>query len=570
MSNLKDQILNLKREISTLEDDVERLSAMEQAVKIVLNGGYGAVGSENFRWYDETIAEGITATGQVGIRYITDKINLFINEHSGTTGKDYVVSSDTDSTVFDTILNTSIGDISIGDLYNQYTDESLELKTNKDSVRELIEPIKSASFDGEKVVFNNINYIMKHKVKKRMYEIKTDNSINNTSIIVTENHSVIVERNGILKSIEPANMNNETDYLFVLVSYDKNAVIATKSYEVIDLGIQEIDVYDIEVEGTHNFFGNDILVHNSVYSEVEYIVRRKWPDVTDPNEITQLIDDFAINVMGPYIDKCYEELAAYLNCDVNLFDMKREAIAKNFIIRAKKNYIMTVYDNEGVRFADPYHKMMGIEVVRTSHPLMVREALKEALIMVMNGNSQDVIEFTHKFKEEFMSAPISKIGSPRSIRDIEKYTENGDGRTIKKGIKGLPINVNAAIMYNKLIHKNNLQNKYDYIRNASKIKFLPLKEPNPINSHVIGFIDVLPPEFALDEYIDKETHFDKVYIKPLESFMVYRGWKLTSSVIDELFGLDTNDLSKQAVTLAEEKIERQKNKKPNVETFSLF
>lgn len=38
MSDLKDQILNLKREISTLEDDVERLSAMEQAVKIVLNG----------------------------------------------------------------------------------------------------------------------------------------------------------------------------------------------------------------------------------------------------------------------------------------------------------------------------------------------------------------------------------------------------------------------------------------------------------------------------------------------------------------------------------------------------
>jgi hypothetical protein len=468
------------------------------------------------------------------------------------------------------MLETSIGNISIGDLYNQYTNESLELKTNKDSVRKLVQPIKAASFDGNDIMFNNINYIMKHKVKKRMFKIKTDNSINNTSIIVTENHSVIVERNGILKSIEPANMNNETDYLFVSVSYDKNAVIATKSYEIIDLGIQEIDVYDIEVEDTHNFFGNDILVHNSVYSEVEYIVRRKWPDVTDPNEITQLIDDFAINVMGPYIDKCYEDLAEYLNCDVNLFDMKREAIAQNFIIRAKKNYIMTVYDNEGIRFADPYHKMMGIEVVRTSHPMMVREALKEALIMVMNGNNEDVIEFTHKFREEFMSAPINKIGSPRSINDIEKYTVNGDGRTIKPNMKGLPIQVAAAIKYNQLVYENKLQNKYDYIRNASKIKFLPLKDPNPLKSHVIGFIDVLPPEFGVDEYIDKETHFDKVYIKPLESFMIYRGWNLTTSAIDTLFGINSDDLSKQAVTLAEEKMERQKNKKPNVEIFSLF
>ena len=36
-------------------------------------------------------------------------------------------------------------------------------------------------------------------------------------------------------------------------------------FEIEDLGIQELDVYDIEVEDNHNFFGNDILVHNSGY-----------------------------------------------------------------------------------------------------------------------------------------------------------------------------------------------------------------------------------------------------------------------------------------------------------------
>nr|YP_007013560.1 putative intein [Aeromonas phage Aes508] len=34
-------------------------------------------------------------------------------------------------------------------------------------------------------------------------------------------------------------------------------------FEIEDLGVMEIDVYDIEVDGNHNFFGNDILVHNS-------------------------------------------------------------------------------------------------------------------------------------------------------------------------------------------------------------------------------------------------------------------------------------------------------------------
>ena len=98
-----------------------------------------------------------------------------------------------------TILNTSIGDISIGDLYDQYTDETLELKTNKDSVRTLTKLIKSASFDGDKVVYNDIKYIMKHKVKKRMFRIKSkDNYVD-----VTEDHSVIINRNDKVMSIKP-------------------------------------------------------------------------------------------------------------------------------------------------------------------------------------------------------------------------------------------------------------------------------------------------------------------------------------------------------------------------------
>ena len=147
----------------------------------------------------------------------------------------------------------------------------------------------------------------------------------------------------------------------------------TTDFEIIDLGIQELDVYDIEVEDTHNFFGNNILVHNSVYFEVDAIVKHRWPEVTDKQQITDLVNEFAENEAGPYIDQCYKDLSDYLNCDVNLLDMKREAIADTFIIRAKKNYIMRVFDNEGIRYADPYYKMMGIEVVRTSHPQMIRD-----------------------------------------------------------------------------------------------------------------------------------------------------------------------------------------------------
>lgn len=548
--NIKDQILKLKQEIEFLENDVNRLSCMEQAVKIVLNGGYGATGSAAFRWYDETIAEGITATGQVAIRFITGKINDFLNVQSNTENVDRVPSSDTDSCVYETILNTSIGNIAIGELYEKYTNESLELKTNKDSVRRLIEPIQSASFDGERVVFNNINYIMKHQVQKKMYKVTISNSSFDIldHVTITADHSIMVIRDNNLVSVTPSEI--EVDDYLVYLNND-NTFILTNDWSISCLGIQDINVYDIEVEETHNFFGNNILLHNSVYFTVQDIVNRRWPEITDKQKITDNLDEFIENELSPYIESNFVDLTNYMNCRENKFDMKREAIADSFIIRAKKNYIMRVFDNEGTRFADPYYKMMGIEVVRTSHPQMIRDALEEALKIVIDGNVKQLREFVNNFRNEFMNAPLHMIAAPRGISDITKYQNpdytkklyelvmGDDGKLVKKKLT-IPIHVFAAITYNNLVNSLKLANKWEYIRNGSKIKFLPLKEPNPLNSHVIGFVTDIPEEFGIDEYVDKESHFQKMFISPLETFTIYNNWTLEENALLDAFGSSVN------------------------------
>lgn len=204
MLDKQKRIDELKSEIKELKILVNRYNAKEKAVKIVLNGGYGCFGNVYFRWYDKTIVEGITATGQVAIKYITNKLNDFINNYAGLDElTDHIPSSDTDSTIGSTILTTDIGKITIEDLYNRYTNESLEMKSaieaKKDSIRKLTKNIKSASFDGSNIVFNDINYIMKHKVNKRMYKIKSGEK----SVVVTEDHSVIVIRNDEMISVKP-------------------------------------------------------------------------------------------------------------------------------------------------------------------------------------------------------------------------------------------------------------------------------------------------------------------------------------------------------------------------------
>ena len=44
----------------------------------------------------------------------------------------------------------------------------------------------------------------------------------------------------------------------------KKGIITTKSFD-------DEYVYDIEVDDTHTFFGNDILVHNSIYVEFVFV-----------------------------------------------------------------------------------------------------------------------------------------------------------------------------------------------------------------------------------------------------------------------------------------------------------
>ena len=120
------------------------------------------------------------------------------------------MASDTDSCVHNTKLITDLGDITIGDLYDQYTTKLTELKQNvdnkKDSVRKLIQPVKSLSYDSDanELVYNNITYIMKHKVNKRMYRIKSNDSDN--YVDVTEDHSVIIKRGNNTLSVKPVDI----------------------------------------------------------------------------------------------------------------------------------------------------------------------------------------------------------------------------------------------------------------------------------------------------------------------------------------------------------------------------
>jgi DNA polymerase elongation subunit (family B) len=80
-----------------LKKEISRCNNIQMARKIQLNSAYGAIGNEHFRYYKLEIAEAITLSGQLSIRWIERKMNVYLNKVLKTQDVDYVIASDTDS-----------------------------------------------------------------------------------------------------------------------------------------------------------------------------------------------------------------------------------------------------------------------------------------------------------------------------------------------------------------------------------------------------------------------------------------------------------------------------------------
>jgi DNA polymerase elongation subunit (family B) len=74
-----------------------RYYLVQHSKKISLNSAYGAIGNKYFRYYDHRMAEAITTSGQLNIRWIDQKLNEYFNKLYKTDNEDYIIASDTDS-----------------------------------------------------------------------------------------------------------------------------------------------------------------------------------------------------------------------------------------------------------------------------------------------------------------------------------------------------------------------------------------------------------------------------------------------------------------------------------------
>ena len=269
---------------------------------------------------------------------------------------------------------------------------------------------------------------------------------------------------------------------------------------------------------------------DSIYIRLGEVVNRIFKDKSDTRKVVRIMDKFCEETLQPQIDKSFEKLAKYVHAYEQKMIMKREVIANKGIWTAKKRYILNVYNEEGVELKEPKLKIMGIEAVKSSTPAACRDKIKEALKVIMTKDESALIQFIDDFRQKFKKLRPEDIAYPRSCNNLKKYSSR---TTIYK--KSCPIHVRGSLLYNNLLKKHKLK-KYEQVQEGDKIKFVQLKEPNPLRENVISFIGVLPKEFDLHKYIDYDNQFDKSFLEPLRFIVNAIDWNFErQSTLDEFF-----------------------------------
>jgi DNA polymerase elongation subunit (family B) len=370
------------------------------------------------------------------------------------------------------------------------------------------------------------------KYKKLMLEAKQryENNPNaEDEKLVARYHNMQMAKKIQLNSAYGALANQ----FFRWFSFDHSEAITMSGQLSIRWIEKKMNWYMNKLLNNHNVKDIDFVIASdtdSIYVEMDHLVAHL--DTTDELKIVAAIDQFCEQKIQPYLDKCYAELAEYMNAYQQKMQMKRETIANKGIWRGKKMYILNAWNVEGVQYSEPKLKLQGIEAVRSSTPKACRENIKKALGIIMNGTQDELQKFIEKFREEFMQLPFEDVAFPRGVKGMWKY--NKDKSQIYD--KGSPIHVKGALIFNHLLIKNKI-NSIPKIQDGDKIRFAYLKIPNPVRESVIAVPDEIPRELAyINDYIDRDVQFNKSFLEPLNSITDVIGWATEKrSTLDDFF-----------------------------------
>jgi len=294
----------------------------------------------------------------------------------------------------------------------------------------------------------------------------------------------------------------------------------TDEFEIESLGVCEVDVYDIEVEDNHNFFANDILVHNSNYFNFGEVKEKYAPDM-DFIEFEEIMEK---QVLDPFITKIFDIFAKQRNT-VSHLEFKREGIITKQFVLAKKKYMTELLADEDKVFDPPVIKVKGVETVRSSTPQFNRDRIMDVIQYIFDTlDKKKILKLLRTIRKEFKKQDITNVSSVSGIREYSKYAKP-TAHYLKNGMKyksGTPQHAKASMCYNWVIKKYGYP--YMEIGDGTKMKYIQVDPKNILRTPVIAYVGNWPKEFNEHFKIDFDLQYEKTFLSVISRMFLILGW----------------------------------------------
>jgi DNA polymerase elongation subunit (family B) len=295
------------------------------------------------------------------------------------------------------------------------------------------------------------------------------------------------------------------------------AITMTGQYIIQVVG-RELNAWLNKVCGTkdadYSFYSDT----DSCYVTMSTLVNKFYKDQSK-EKVLSILNKICEEKIEEVLNRACEGLAEFTNAYEQKIFFKREVIADRGIWVAKKRYALNVLDSEGVTYAEPKLKVMGLEIVRSSTPEVVRVGLKQAIKLALTADEATLQDFILQAEKDFKQQTPEAIAFPRGVKGLDEYADLS-----KIYRKATPMHVRASLLYNHYLKVKGLQKKYELIREGDKIKFIYLRLPNPISENCIAFVGSIPKEFDVLSYIDYDVMFQKAFLEPLSTMLAGLGW----------------------------------------------
>jgi DNA polymerase elongation subunit (family B) len=278
---------------------------------------------------------------------------------------------------------------------------------------------------------------------------------------------------------------------------------------------------------------------DSVFYSAVPLIEHRFPNQNLSDVMmTQRINEIATEVQG-FLNKSYDYFAQkFCNLNKHRFEIKQEIVAKSGLFIVKKRYGMKVISDNGIQVNKTMVK--GLDTVRSNFAPLFRKLLADVLDDILGSVPKSKIDHRiTRFKKNMKLNKLDEISSPTGVKGIWKYLrkenehsstsileKQKDKRVFSLFHKGTPVHVKAAIAYNDLVRYFKQDNKYGFINNGDKIRWVYLKT-NPLGLKVVaykGHED--PPEIMkyIDEHIDHDKIYSQAMTKKLQMFYDCLDW----------------------------------------------